>query len=86
MRDLLDRLADEGLRSAAPRLPSRNAARHQIEQQIVIERAGGRAMAADHVVGEDFELRLVVGLGLVRQQQRMRHHLGVGLLRVRLAR
>ena len=39
-------------------------------------------MAALHVVGEDFQLRLVVGLGLLGQQQRPRHHLGVGLLRV----
>ncbi len=41
-------------------------------------------MAADHVVGEDFQLRLIVGFRFVRQQQRPRHHLGVGLLRVRL--
>ena len=41
-------------------------------------------MAAQHVVGKDFQLRLVVGLRFVRQQQRARHHLGVGLLRVRL--
>ena len=39
-------------------------------------------MAAGDVVGEDFQLRLVVGLGLVGQQQRPRHHLGVGLLRI----
>ena len=40
-------------------------------------------MAALDVVGEDLELRLVVGLGRLRQQQRVRRHLGVGLLRVR---
>ena len=63
---------------------ARNAARAQIEQQLLVERAGGGAMAALHVVGKDFQLRLVVGFGLVRQQQRIAHHLGVGLLRVRL--
>ena len=56
----------------------------QVEQQIVVERAGGRAVAALHVVGENLELGLAVGLGLVRQQQRMRRHHGVGLLRLRL--
>ena len=61
----------------------RNAARPQIEQQVLVERARGRAVAALHVVGEDLQFRLVVGLGLLRQQQRMRRHLGVGLLRVR---
>ncbi len=55
----------------------------QIKQQILVERAGGRAVAALHVVGEDLQLRLVVGFGVVRQQQRLRHHLGVGLLRAR---
>ena len=55
----------------------------QIEQQILVERAGGRAVAALHVVGEDLQLRLVVGLGGLRQQQRVRRHPGVGLLRVR---
>ena len=84
MRDLLDRLADEGLDQQRFGFLLRNAARHQIELQAWIERAGGGAVAADHVVGEDFQLRLVVGFGLVRQQQRARHHLGVGLLRVRL--
>ena len=65
-------------------LLGRNAARHQIEFKPLVERAGGRTVAADHVVGEDFQFRLVVGFRLVRQQQRARHHLAVGLLRVRL--
>ena len=39
-------------------------------------------MTALHVVGEDFELRLVIGFGGFRQQQRLCHHLGVGLLRI----
>ena len=72
--------------SSASASVSRNAARHQIEQQVLVERARGRAVAALHVVGEDLQLRLVVGLGLLGQQQRLRHHLGVGLLRVAAAR
>ncbi len=75
MRDLLDRLADEGLDQQGLGLFVVDAARHQIKLQARIERAGGGAMAADHVVGEDFQFRLVVGFGLVRQQQRPRHHL-----------
>ena len=81
--DALDRLADEGLHQQRLGLGLGNAARHQIELQVLVERAGGRAVAALHVVGENLQLRLVVGLGLVGQQQRPRHHLGVGLLRVR---
>ena len=83
MLDALDRLADEGLDQQRLGLLGRNAARHEIEQQVLVERARGRAVAALHVVGEDFELRLVVGLGRLREQQRVRHHLGVGLLRLR---
>ena len=60
-----------------------NAARHQIELEVLVERARGGAVAALHVVGKNLELRLVVGLGLVGQQQRPRHHPGVGLLRMR---
>ena len=77
-----DGLADEGLDQQRLRFLLGKPARAQVEQQALVERAGGGAMAAGDVVGEDLELRLVVGLGLVGQQQRPRHHLGVGLLRV----
>ena len=62
--DALDRLADEGLDQQRLGLLRRDAARHQVEQQILVELARGRAVAALHVVGENFELRLVVGLGV----------------------
>ena len=62
-----------------------NAARHQIKFQILVERARGRAVAALHVVGKNFQFRLVVGLGVLRQQQRAHHHARVGLLRIRAA-
>src|ERR1700680_4622179 len=61
MRHLLDCFADESLDQQCFGFLLVDAARHQIELEPVIERAGGGAMAADHVVGEDFELRLVVG-------------------------
>ena len=38
-------------------------------------------MAAHHVVGENLKLRLGIELGALRQQQRARHLLAVGLLR-----
>ena len=59
-----------------------DAARHQVEQMVVVDLGDGRAMAALHVVGEDFQLRLGRELAIVRQQQRVAGHLGVGLLRV----
>ena len=83
MLDALHRLADEGLDQQRLGFLGRNAARLEVEQQVLVEVARGGAVAALHVVGEDFELRLVVGLGGLRQQQRVRRHLGVGLLRLR---
>ena len=80
--DLLDGLTDEGLDQQRLGLLFGQAARLQVEQQAVIERAGGGAMAAGDVVGKDLELRLVVGFRFVGQQERPRHHLAVGLLRV----
>ena len=39
-------------------LDLRNAAGFEVEQQILVDLARGRAVAADHVVGEDLKLRL----------------------------
>ena len=83
MLDAFHRLADEGLDQQRLRFLGRDAARLQVEQQILVEIARGRAVAALHVVGENLQFRLVVGFGGVRQQQRMGRHLGVGLLRFR---
>src|SRR5215211_8875828 len=63
MLDTLDGLADEGLDQQRLGLLRRNAACLEIKQQGLVERAGRRAMAALPIVGEDFQLRLVVGLG-----------------------
>ncbi len=81
MLDALDRFAQKRLDQQRLGFRRRNAARHQIEFQLLVERAGGGAVTALHVVGENFKLRLVVGLRTLGQKQRLRHHLGVGLLR-----
>src|SRR6201999_2994439 len=67
--DLLDRLAYKGLDQQRLGFLLGQTTRTKIEQQAVVERAGGRAMSAGHVVGENLEFRLVVSLGLVRQEQ-----------------
>ncbi len=61
--DLLERLADEGLDQQRAGLRLGDAARLEIEQQILVDLAGGRAVAADHVVGEDLKLGLGIELG-----------------------
>src|ERR1700690_2722740 len=81
MGDHFDRFADEGLNEQRLRFFARNAAREAIKEESLVEGAGGRAVAALHVVGEDFELGLVVGLGGLAQQKRMRRYIPVGLLR-----
>src|SRR4029434_11037725 len=65
MFDALDRFAEEGLNQQALGFRRRDAARHQVEFELLVERASGGAVAALHVVGEDFELRLFVGFGAV---------------------
>ena len=50
----------------------------------MIEIARRGAMAADHVVGEDFKLGLGIEFGGLRQQQRMARLLAVGLLGIAL--
>src|SRR5205814_1835408 len=47
---------------------------------VLIERTGRGAMTALHVVSKNLELRLVVRLGQVREQQRLRHHAAIGFL------
>ena len=82
MLDALDRLADKGLDQQRPGLSLGDAARLEIEQQLLVDLARGRAMAAHHVVGEDLKLGLGIELRRLREQQRLRHLLAVGLLRV----
>ena len=73
---------DEALDQHGARLVQRDAARAQVEQQVRVDLGRGGAMAADHVVGIDLELGLGVELRLLRQHERLRHLLAVGLLRV----
>ena len=53
----------EGLHQHGPRLIRRHAARPQIKKTIRIQSADGRAMAALHIIGIDFKLRLAVHFG-----------------------
>src|SRR5437588_4214096 len=76
MFDALDRLAEEGLDQQGLGFRRRDAARHQVELELLVKRACGGAVAALHVVGKDLELRLVVGLGAIGKEKRLRHHLG----------
>ncbi len=82
VRDRIEHFLDEAAHQHALGLGLRNAAAHQVEHRLFVERAGGRAVPAYHVVGEDFELGLGIDLRLVRQHQSLHHQLGVGLLRV----
>src|SRR3954471_14144594 len=66
--DELERLAEERLEQQALGLRLRQAAGLQVEQQVLIESAAGRAMRADHVVGEDLELGLVVHRAALAEQ------------------
>src|SRR5512135_1685778 len=80
--DALERLADKGLDQQCPGLILGDAAGLEIEQQLLVDLTRGRAMAADHVVGENLKLGFRVELRRLREQQRLRHLLAVGLLRI----
>src|SRR5512147_389362 len=56
--DALDRLADKGLDQQSAGLILGNAAGFEVEQQILVDLARGRAVAAHHVVGEYLKLGL----------------------------
>src|SRR4051812_35579594 len=84
MLDALDGVTNESLDQQRLRLRLRNATCTQIEQQVFVKIAGRGAVAALHVVGVDLELGLVVDFSLFRKHQRVRAHLGVGLLRAGL--
>src|SRR6478672_628933 len=81
MLEALDRLADKGLDQQGAGLVLGNAAGLEVEKQILVDLARGRAVAAHHVIGEDLKLRLRVELSRLGEQQRLRHLLAVGLLR-----
>src|SRR3546814_25584 len=64
--DVVHALGQEGLDEQGPRRGFRDAAGAQVEERVVVEVAGGRAVAADDVVGVDLQLGLGVDLRLVR--------------------
>src|SRR5437764_14647065 len=61
--DRLDRLAYECLDQKPFGFFFGKTARTQIKQQGFVQRASGRAVTTGDVVGEDLQLRLIVGLG-----------------------
>ncbi len=80
--DRVEHLLEEAAHQHAFGLGLGDAAAHQVEHRVLVERTDSGAVAADHVVGEDFELGLRQDFGFVRQHQALHHQLGVGLLRV----
>src|SRR5262249_60214518 len=60
--DAFHRLADEGLDQQRLGLLGRDAARLEIEQERLVERAGGGGMAALDVVAKALQLRVAAGL------------------------
>ena len=79
--DLGDRLVDEGEHQQLLGRPPRDAARGQVEERGLVDRAAGRAVAALHVVGVDLELGLGQELARLVEQQPLADLVAVGLLR-----
>ncbi len=82
MGDQVEGFADEGGDEQRLGFGGRDAARHQIEEMVMVQVARGGAMAADHVIGEDFKLGLGIEFGGFRQQERVAGLLAIGFLRV----
>src|SRR5207249_52840 len=66
---LIDHPAEETMYQELLRRVAVESARHRVEQLLIPQRAGGRAMsAANDVVGEDLEHRDRIGAGLRREE------------------
>src|SRR3954452_18594167 len=76
----LQRLAEKCLDQEALGHIFRQASGHEVKQEILVELSAGGAVGALHVVGEDFEFRLVVHGAALLEEERRRHHAAVGLL------
>src|SRR5579884_3223055 len=82
MLDAFNGLAKESPDQEGLGFCCRDAAGHQVKFQILVDGSRGSTVAALYVVGVNLQLRLVVGLGALGEQQRLSHHLGIGLLRM----
>src|SRR5262249_48229265 len=80
--DAANNVVGEGKGQKSPGRFQANATRAQIEQSLIGKLADGGSVRALDVVGVDFELRLGVDLGIVRQEQCFVGLLGIGLLSV----
>ena len=74
-------LAHEGRDQQRLGIGLRNAARLQVEHVVVVQVAGGGAVAAGHVIGIDLEFGLRIEFRRLGEQQRVGRLLAVGLLR-----
>ena len=78
--EAVDEVAGEGPGEEAPRLRLPDPAGAEVEERRGVELAGGRAVPALDVVGQDLELGHRVDEGLGGEEQVPVHLLGVGLL------
>ena len=81
--DLLDGLGEERERQEVLGRGPRHAARAQVVERLRVDRAGGRAVRALHVVGVDLELGLGQELRIPVEEERLADLVAVGLLRPR---
>ena len=79
--DPLDDVVGEAVGQKLRRSLLVHCAASQVEELVFVELADGGAVCALDVVGEDFELRLRVNGGVLREKQ-----VAVGLLRICLLR
>ena len=79
--DFFQRIGEEGQHHQHDRAILRHAARAQIEQRGLVDGAGGRAVAALHVIGVDLKLRLAEELAVLVQKQRLADLVAIGFLR-----
>ena len=71
----------EGLEQHRLSFAVRDAPRLQIKHLLGIERTDCRAVSANNIVGEDLQLRLLIHLSAGRQENGLRFHRPIGLLR-----
>src|SRR5687768_15370528 len=83
-RQSAEHLTEEAEHDEALRLLARNAARHQVEELLLVDLTDRRAVRALHVVRFDLEVRQRVGARIARQEQVPVGLVRVGVLRARM--
>ena len=80
----LQHSSEEATNDELCRLLRRNAAGHHVEEFVLIEFAGSRAMSAADIIGKDLKSGHGVGLRLIAEHEVADLLIGVGLVRVLL--